>query len=268
VSRQPREREIGRLLRHLAAGESIAGSVEPDLAESLLARGLICRDGQDLRLTAEGRAWLRRSLGGEGRFANQHRTLTTAVIDDDGLGRQTVTVNTDESPLARLRRTKWRGGKPFIDDSEFAAGERLRNDYTRARLAPRVTANWSAAVAAGRRDGGGMADVTDAAIAARQRVNQALAAVGPDFAGVLVDFCCFLKGIEDIERERCWPARSAKLVIRLALASLARHYGLSKTARGPAKAHGVRHWGADDYRPAIDPEEEPRLPPQRDGRRP
>lgn len=256
MSGQSRERREGRLLRRLAAGESIAGSVEQNLAERLLARGLIGRDGQDLRLTAQGRAWLRRSLGGEERYANQHRSLATAMIDHDAHGRQTVRVNTDESPLARLRRTRGRGGKPFIDDSEFAAGERLRSDYTRARLMPRVTANWSAAVAAGRRDRGGMADLTDAAIAARQRVNRALGAVGPDFAGVLVDFCCFLKGIEEIEKERCWPARSAKLVIRLALASLARHYGLSKTARGPARARGVRHWGADGYRPAIDPEGE------------
>ena len=255
MSRPSRERDVGRLLRRLAAGEPIAGGIDPNLAESLLARGLICRDGQDLRLTAAGRAWLRRSLGGEDRYADQHRTLAAAVIDDDALGRQTVTVNTDESPLARLRRTRGPGGKPFIDDAEFAAGERLRNDYTRARLTPRVTANWSAAVAAGRRDGGGMADVTDAAIAARQRVNRALGAVGPDFAGVLVDFCCFLKGIEEIEKERCWPARSAKLVIRLALASLARHYGLSETARGRAMALGVRHWGAEGYRPAIEPKD-------------
>jgi Domain of unknown function (DUF6456) len=268
VNRQSSERDIGRFLKRLAAGESIADGVDPKVAESLLARGLICREGQALRLTEEGGAWLRRSLGGEDRYANQHRTLAAAIIDDEALGRQTVVVNTDESPLARLRRTKGRGGKPFIDDSEFAAGERLRNDYTRARLTPRVTANWSAAVAAGRRDGGGMADVTDAAIAARQRVNRALGAVGPDFAGVLVDFCCFLKGIEEIEKERCWPARSAKLVIRLALASLARHYGLSRKARGPARAHGVRHWGADDYRPAIDPEDESRRPPRPDRRRP
>jgi hypothetical protein len=121
-------------------------------------------------------------------------------------------------------------------------------------MMPRATANWSAAVAGHRRDGGagGMAELTEAAIAARRRVERALDSVGPELGGLLVDFCCFLKGLEEIERERQWPARSAKLVLRLGLATLARHYGLAAKARGRSHASTILHWGAEDYRPAIE----------------
>jgi hypothetical protein len=169
------------------------------------------------------------------------------------LGRRTIagpdgpvgaTVDESESPLAWLARRKGRDGRALIEPAEFLAGERLRADFTRAHLMPRITANWSAA-AADRRRGATPSSFSDTVVAARQRVRRALDAAGPEFSGLLIDVCCFLKGLADVERERNWPPRSAKVVLQLGLARLARHYGLAREARGRSRPK-VRTWLADD----------------------
>ncbi|MGA7084977.1 MAG: DUF6456 domain-containing protein, partial [Pseudolabrys sp.] len=138
-------------------------------------------------------------------------------------------------------------GRPLIEVHQFQSGERLRADFTRALLMPRTTSNWSNPLAAARPGGGtDRADsLTVTIVTARQRVRHALDAVGPEFSGLLVDVCCFLKGLEGIERERAWPARSGKIVLQLALDRLARHYGYASQTRGPVRAK-VRTWLADD----------------------
>jgi hypothetical protein len=135
---------------------------------------------------------------------------------------------------------------------QLAAGERLRAEFTRAQLMPRVSANWSAPVAEGPR-GARPAVFTEAVIAARQRVRRALDAVGPEFSGLLVDVCCFLKALPDVERERGWPARSGKVVLQLGLDRLAGHYGLDAITRGPSRGE-VRTWLAADAAFVVDVE--------------
>ncbi len=158
-----------------------------------------------------------------------------------------VIVDEAESPLAWLARRRGRDGCALIGAHQLLAGERLRVDFTRAWLMPRTTSDWTRPVARASRGGPaeGTGAFTEAMIAARQRVRQALRAVGPEFAGLLLDVCCFLKGLEDIERERAWPARSAKVVLQLALEKLARHYGYAPETRGSGQST-PRVWLADD----------------------
>ncbi|TCT02975.1 DUF6456 domain-containing protein [Aquabacter spiritensis] len=148
-------------------------------------------------------------------------------------------MNLAESPLAWLALRKGRDGAPLIAPAQLAAGERLRCDFTRAGLTPRVTTNWSAA---GR--GGGIEAFSDVVLAAKARVNAALAAVGPELSGVLLDVCCFLKGLEAVEQERGWPARTGKVVLGLGLDRLAAHYGLASVATG-RRAVAPRAWRAE-----------------------
>jgi len=116
---------------------------------------------------------------------------------------------------------------------------------------PRITSNWEAPIAHGVRNARGEAAATETMIAARQRLRRALDAVGPGFAGLLVDVWCFLKRLEDIERERRWPPRSAKVVLQLGLDRSAHHYGFARTARGPAHA-AIQTWLAPDAAFVVD----------------
>lgn len=187
-----------------------------------------------------------------GEFRRQHGGIARRVRtkDDEVTARF---VNAAESPLAWLARRKDKDGARLIDATQLAAGERLRADFTRAGLTPRVTANWIAPVAQGRRggDGEGSAAFADVVLAAKQRVAQALDAVGPEFAGLLLDVCCFLKGLETVERERRWPPRTARIVLSLGLDRLARHYGITVEARGGNRAP-MRAWQAPGARPTMD----------------
>ena len=160
------------------------------------------------------------------------------------------------STKPKARSLGWRAdaaatARPLIAAHQLQAGERLRADFTRAHLMPRTTSNWSSpsptAVAAPAAPPNSPRPWSRA----RQRVHQALDAVGPEFSGLLLDVCCFLKGLEDVERERAWPHRSAKIVLQLALDRLARHYGYAAEMRGPARAP-VRTWLADDAAFKVD----------------
>jgi hypothetical protein len=173
----------------------------------------------------------------------QHMELGRRQIRDDN-GFCDVLVDEAESPLAWLARRKGRDGRALIEPVQLLAGERLRAEFTRAHLMPRITSNWSAAVADGPR-GASPATFTEAVTGARQRVRRALDAVGPEFSGLLVDLCCFLKRLEEVERERSWPPRSAKVVLQLGLDRLARHYGLRGETHGRGDAK-LRTWLADD----------------------
>lgn len=160
-----------------------------------------------------------------------------------------VKANLAESPLAVLYRMKNSSGQSFLTEEEFNAGERLRSDFTRGSMMPRITSNWEAHVISHSRGAthGGV-ELSDGALSARLRVEKALDAVGPELSGALVDICCFLKTVTQVETERSWPARSAKMMIKIGLSMLHRHY--HPIAQGRTSA-GILHWGAHDYRPAL-----------------
>ena len=161
-----------------------------------------------------------------------------------------------ESPLLRLFMGKGPGGKAYIDLNQFKAGEKLRVDFERAHLAQRTTSAYSESAGSGGRhwqqSDNSIEKLNDNAIAARQRLHKAFAAVGPELSGILYHVCCVSSGFEHAERVLALPVRSGKAVLSLGLTRLARHYGFIKN-HAPAKQASIVQWAVDDYRPKIVP---------------
>ena len=229
---QPEDDQARRRVRHMTVD-----------AELLVAADLARRGPDGMVITAAGRARILRYTATDDPFRVQHQCVARRLVATP-TGCAEVAVDDAESPLVWLARRKGRDGQPLIEAVQLQAGERLRVDFTRAQMTPRVTSNWDASATRGRpsRQAGGFAET---AVAARARLRRALDAVGPEFAGLLLDVCCFLKGLEDVERERRWPPRSAKVVVQLGLDRLARHYGLAGEARGLDRVP-IRSWTDPD----------------------
>ncbi len=159
------------------------------------------------------------------------------------------TLNDAESPLSWLRTRRGRDGQPLLTEAQYLAGERLRMEFERSMLARRTTTNWDMAGTGGR-GGNAAVEMSDGAIAARQRYHKAMEAVGPELSSIILQVCCMAAGLEQAERVLNLPQRSGKAVLGLALTALARHYGLLEKQGRSAKP-AVSQWGLDDYRPSI-----------------
>lgn len=162
--------------------------------------------------------------------AQAHRVIEERVADDPEGGRRRMRFNVAESPLQMMARRRDANGQPFLDPGMVAAGERLREDFELAQMGTRVTQNWDGFMTAGI-DAGFAPGAGGGSDAARSRVAEALRELGPGMGDLVLRVCCFLEGIEMTERRLGWSARSGKVVLRLALMRLERHY-LDRYGRG------------------------------------
>lgn len=236
-----------KILKRLSGGKrTTKGDWNEEIIQDLQRQALLQVTGDDnFEITMEGRSYLKRAMNADADpYRQQHQITKKSHFEDD----QKIEINLAESPLSRLYYRRGRDGQRLIDDAQFLAGERLRKDFEFAQLSPKLGLSLTPRVDSGGYHAAGV-DMIDRVIAARKRVDDALNFIGREMGMLLLDVCCFLKGLEKVEKERQWPARSAKVVLAVALNRLADHYGLGQEAHGPRPSRGkktIMVWHAED----------------------
>ena len=137
-----------------------------------------------------------------------------------GLARsRSVTVNLAESPLA------WLHARGHLSERLFDAGEALRADYERAQLSANITMRWDPVRVKGTGDRG--LSPGEKQIAARQRFDGAITSAGKGLADILWRVVCAGEALPEAEKGLGWPARSGKLVLKIALERVAEFYRIT-----------------------------------------
>jgi hypothetical protein len=220
----------GELMRVGAEG---AGATLPvGEIEALASAGVLEATPEGCRSSPLTAGWLKRALLEEDAFAAQHRIEARGTAGER--------LNLAESPLQRLATAAGGESAPFLDRVQVEAGERVRTLFERAQLGPRLTMHYSAAHVAGGR-AGAAGEIGDMAADARKALARLHSILPRDCADVVLDVCGALKGLQQIEAERGWPRRSAKLVLRIGLDRLAECWGMGAVAAGPERG-AVRVW--------------------------
>ncbi|PJI91935.1 hypothetical protein BC777_0776 [Yoonia maricola] len=240
-----REMETAVVVRVTPEGEQVRTAVvDREIAQAMALKDWITCPEPEGRIaryfvTNTGRAALRRLTAEDENRASGFAEKSSDPQGDagwdiaaiEGVTRPTYRGYPNESPLVGLSRRKDRDGKPFLPRDLVAVGERLREDYELVEVGMAGRESWESFM-----NGGTPAEMTEGpkeAVAAYGRIKDALAELGPGLGDVVLYCCCFLEGLEQTEKKMGWSARSGKIVLRIALQRLKRHYEETQGRYGP-----------------------------------
>lgn len=132
-----------------------------------------------------------------------------------------------ENALDTLSRRKGTNGVPFLSRDLVLAGRRLNEDFVLSGCQSAIEDNFEKFLIS-------QFDPVDLAhdALALMRFKHAVQDLGPGLADIAVRSCCLNEGIERSESAMGWSARSGKIVLRIALQRLKRHYHIVHGAGG------------------------------------
>lgn len=216
-------------------GERRTAVVDKEIAEAMALKNWISCDmpGRVSRyhITREGRLALNKMMAETENRASGFSeaachfkgapTMSAMGQSSTSNSRTRIRYSSAETPMAALARRKDRDGRPFLSQQLVRAGECLREDFELAQLQKLDLKSAEAFVNA-------MAEVKPgirpSEAAAQKRVLTALHDLGPGLGDVALRCCCYLEGLEKAEKRMGWSARSGKIVLRIALQRLRKHY--------------------------------------------
>lgn len=220
------------VMRDLPTGSSRTAVVDRDIAEVMALNGWIGCDAPGrvsrYRITGAGRSMLAHLLAEaentaqrQGRLSDDAGDTACSATQKPKDAARRARYGAPDSPLTCLARRRDRDGTRFLSEDLVKAGERLREDFEMAQMGRHTGESWDRFLT---EEAARPGTSSDSQSAARRRVVGVLRDLGPGLGDVILRCCCYLEGLETAEREMGWSARSGKIVLRIALQRLRRHY--------------------------------------------
>jgi len=128
----------------------------------------------------------------------------------------------DDSPIVGLARRRGPDGNHFLSPEEVAAGDRFREDFQLSETDKFIAENWAEQLLD--------TEVPAGVVMARSRLLGVLNDLGPDLAELTITVLGLNQGLEKTEKDFGWSARSAKIVLRIALRRMITYYDQNPNA--------------------------------------
>ncbi len=211
---------MDEFLRHDLVRQNCADGIEITTAGRSLVSRLMFQETQQKLNSCQDK-----NVYDGGAYRAQHQAGRRQSIEGEEGEIISSLINYAESPIGRLYVKKDKNGNRLISKRQMQAAELLRQDYEYSHGQPQLTARYDSVPISGAAKGSATQELMiDFSQDCHRRYQQAITFVGKGLSDVLIRVCCHLDGVVMVEKALNWPARSGKLVLKLALDRLVDFY--------------------------------------------